>query len=91
MGQRDFFDLLVTPFFNKILKHFYVVHNHPNNCCGIVNLGGILAPRVFELTLLRKDRGNSISFCQQFPHPLDGPNLVDREELTLPKNWFMQN
>jgi FkbM family methyltransferase len=86
-AQRNFFTI-VEVFFQKLLLNFHVVHNHPNNCCGIVNIGGFLAPRVFELTLLRKDRASSDGFCNVFPHPLDKPNLIDIENLTLPANWF---
>ena len=46
-------------FFDRLLSLFHVVHNHPNNCCGLVDLGGFLMPRVFELTLLRKEPGAS--------------------------------
>jgi hypothetical protein len=86
-GEPIFFRVAET-FFEKLLKHFYVIHNHPNNCCGLVNLGGFIAPRVFELTLLRKDRSEPKGFCNQFPHPLDGPNLSDRDDLILPNNWY---
>ncbi len=87
-GQPDFFNMVVNPFFNKLLKHFYVLHNHPNNCCGIVNIGGVLAPRVFELTLIRKDRCNPVGFANLFPHPLDRQNVLCNADITLPDNWF---
>lgn len=79
---------LVEAVFNKLLKHFHVVHNHPNNCCGLVNMGGIVAPRVFELTFLRRDRANPMGFCKTFPNPLDSPNLRDRQDLALPAIWY---
>ena len=86
-GQPNYFEIVET-FFCKLLNHFYVLHNHPNNCCGLVNLGGVSAPRVFELTLLRKDRAKVLGMCNQFPHPLDRPNVLDRGDLYLPQNWF---
>jgi hypothetical protein len=86
-GQLSFFSFIET-FFNKLLKNFHVVHNHPNNCCGLVNLGGVIAPRVFELTLLRKDRAGIKGFTNSIPHPLDRGNLTDRADLVLPSNWF---
>jgi len=85
-SEPNFFKV-VDAFFQKLLKHFIVIHNHPNNCCGIVNLGGFLSPRVFELTLLRRDRAHSLGNCETFPHPLDRPNLMDRPDLLLPNNW----
>lgn len=86
-AQKNFF-AIVESFFHKLLMNFNVVHNHPNNCCGIVNIGGFLAPRVFELTLLRKDRASSDGFCKVFPHHLDKPNLIGNADLVLPANWF---
>jgi hypothetical protein len=88
-GQPVFFHCVDT-FFQKLLKNFHVVHNHPNNCCGLVNLGGVVAPRVFELTLLRKDRAIVEGFCKTFPHNLDRANLVERGDLILPTNWYQQ-
>ena len=90
-GQPDFFNILVNPFFTKLLKLFYVLHNHPNNNCGIVNLGGVLAPRVFELTLIRKDRSIPIDFANQFPHPLDRQNSPYFTDIVLPDNWFTRS
>lgn len=84
-----YFDLVETVF-SKLLKHFHVVHNHPNNCCGLVNMGGIVAPRVFELTFLRRDRATPLGFCDAFPHPLDRPNLEDRQDVALPAIWYRE-
>ena len=82
-----FFDIAETVF-AKLLKYFHVVHNHPNNCCGIVNMGGVLAPRVFELSLIRRDRAFPAGHQDSFPHALDRPNLVDRPDLILPEAWY---
>ena len=89
-AQKVFFEIVET-FFEKLLKYFYVIHNHPNNYPGIVNMGGIEAPRIFELTLIRKDRVNQIKYSDRFPHPLDSPNVTDRPNIVLPKNWFLSN
>jgi len=86
-GEVAFFRV-VENFFKKLLMDFCIVHNHPNNCCGVVDLGGFLAPRVFELTLLRKDRVVDGEYRFDFPHPLDRPNLLDRPDLILPRNWY---
>lgn len=87
-GVRDFFNMLVAPFFEKLLKKYFVVHNHPNNCCGLVNLGGVIAPRVFEITLIRKDRARNLGYRCDFPHALDRPNLLNKPDLALPSNWY---
>lgn len=86
-GDPRFFQM-VAAFFLKITRHFWVVHNHPNNCCGLVSLGGFLAPRVFELTFLRKDRADPLGYCDLFPNTLDRPNLARQADLVLPPNWF---
>ena len=86
-GEPLFFQV-VEDFFGKLLIDFCIVHNHPNNCCGIVNLGGFLAPRVFELTFIRKDRIKQQEHRSDFPHMLDRPNLLDRPDLPLPPNWY---
>jgi hypothetical protein len=78
----------VSTFFAKLTEDFHVVHNHPNNNCGSVTAGGFLLPRVFELTLLRKDRSDALGFVEDLPHPLDARNILDMPELKLPKEWY---
>ena len=86
-GAHCFLEV-VEAFFEKLLRHFHLVHNHPNNCCGIVNLNGFFAPRVFELSFLRKDRSAAEGYATNFPHPLDAPNIANRDDLILPANWY---
>ena len=86
-GHPPFFRT-VEAFFAKLLQHFYVVHNHPNNFCGVINMGGFEAPRVIELTFLRKDRSDTLGFCDEFPHPLDAPCAPSYKELPLPTDWY---
>jgi hypothetical protein len=87
-ASAAFFEIVET-FFNKLLKHFYVVHNHPNNNEKIINIGGVEAPSVFELSLIRKDRVKKIDYCLQFPHALDRPNIPTKPDIVLPRNWFL--
>jgi hypothetical protein len=79
---------IVEAFFEKILAKFWVVHNHPNNHGFTLDLGGFLAPQVFELTLIRKDRTETLGFRRDFPHFLDRACLGSRIDLALPGNWF---
>jgi hypothetical protein len=79
---------VVTTFFEKLLEDFYVVHNHPNNNCPFIDADGILMPTVFELTLLRKDRTIALGYCDQFPHPLDQPNVLNKPDRPLPDGWY---
>ena len=82
-----FFEIAKSTF-QKLLRDFMVIHNHPNNFCGVVNMGGVIAPHVFELTFLRRDRAVSLGPCDKFPHPLDRPNRSERPNLVLPENWY---
>jgi len=79
---------IVEATFDKLLEIFYVVHNHPNNAMGVVDLNGFLAPRLFEMTLHRKDRVKEIRGLSTLPHPLDRPNLLDRQDLYFPPDWL---
>ena len=85
-GQSAFLSI-VAPFFDKILSYHHPVHVHPNNCCGIVDINGVLAPRVFELTLLRKDRATITGYVDSFPNPLDRANIL-LPDLVLPESWY---
>ncbi len=78
---------LVEATFEKLLNQFYVVHSHPNNAMGIVDLNGFLAPRLIEITFLRKDRVNSIYGYANLPHKADRPNLLDRPDILFPNDW----
>jgi hypothetical protein len=78
---------IVEAFFTKLLANHAPVHIHPNNCCGLVDLNGVVAPRVFELTLYRRDRALTNMVATTFPHPLDRPN-INRADLVLPSNWY---
>ena len=75
-------------FFTKLLQDFHVVHNHPNNNCQFLQAEDVFMPTVFELTLLRKDRAAPKGFCDQFPHPLDQPNVLDKPDRPLPEGWY---
>lgn len=86
-GHPQFYRI-VDAFFARLLKDFHVVHNHPNNFCGSINMGGIEAPRVIELTLLRKDRSAALGYCDVFPHPLDAPNVQSYKDIHLPEVWY---
>jgi len=88
-GQMHFFNIAEN-LFDKLLEFYYVVHNHPNNNDGLIDLGGFSVPRTFELTLLRKDRSCPYGFCSKFPHPLDRRNVLHCDDLTLPQGWFIQ-
>jgi len=83
---KDFF-YIVESVFKKLLKNHTVVHCHPNNAMGIVNMNGFKFPRVFEMTLYKS---NLIKNKERalLPHPLDKANVDYFDELEFPDNWI---
>jgi hypothetical protein len=64
-GQINKFDQIVMEFhhpfsnneisvFDKINTNHYLIHFHPNNCCGTRHHNGVIIPNVFECTYLHK-------------------------------------
>jgi hypothetical protein len=86
-GHPRFFEL-VEAFFEKLQRHFHIVHLHPNNNRGLVNLGAIQCPEVFEITLLRKDRSDASDFVAGLPHELDSSNNPRLDNLNFPRPWL---
>lgn len=82
------FRMLFKRCFDKLLTHFYVVHLHPNNCCGEVSSRGVAMPRVMEMTLYNKARQPRGAYTQEFPHALDVDNVTGKTALPLPKCWY---
>ena len=81
-GSRSIVNIDVM--LSKLLRHFAVVHIHPNNCCGSVTRHGIEIPRVLELTLQRLDRDPSFTSQQvRLPHPLDIDNAPKKPSISL--------
>lgn len=79
---------LINTSFAKLLKHFRVVHIHPNNCSGALRVGQLCVPPIMEFTFIRNDRIGVMEPTVQFPHPLDRPNVKTRRDVRLPECWF---
>jgi hypothetical protein len=79
------FNKIANAFLGKLLNLFNIVHIHPNNCEPLTNINGCLVPPVLEITLLRKDRFNSVIPNYVIPHPLDFPNSRDYINFQLPE------
>lgn len=80
---------LAQVMFEKLLRHHFCVHIHPNNCCRVLEHYGIELPEVLEFSFYRKDCfKDSDGHRLDFPHPLDGPNNVKKPDLVLPKGWI---
>lgn len=88
-GLPHCFDEMVMTLFDACLDRlgriFHVVHAHPNNVATPLRYGDISIPYLLEVTLLRRDRANELGPAQNFPHPLDWPNVSGRPDLMLPE------
>lgn len=64
--------------FNKINKHFVLVHIHGNNCCPTQVHHGVVTPQVFECTYIHKRfvRKPYQLNTEPLPSPLDMMNVV---------------
>jgi len=77
------FDQIYSPFFNKLLGEFDVVHLHPNNCCGTWLYGSLEFPRIIELTLHRKDRSKYLHPKASSRNALDFPCVESKQDMSL--------
>lgn len=87
LAAPDYF-AYVSLLMEKLTQDFVVSHIHPNNWRQPVSIRGVLVPPLVEVTLLRRDRVIDLSPRNDFPHLLDRPNLTDRQEVALPREWF---
>lgn len=79
---------LIEATFRKLLRHFHIVHIHPNNICPSTVRGDVEIPPVMEFTLVRKDRGSTPKpHPGPFPHPLDIDNVPHLPSVRLPLIW----
>lgn len=85
---QDSFEF-INLIFKKITKYFDVVHSHPNNCEKPYIYGDFEIPPIMEITFLRTGRGQNKNKPLRFPHPLDMPNIQDRDDYPLPKCWYI--
>ena len=74
--------------FRKILKHFEIVHIHPNNCNKPEKFSRYEIPPIMEFTFLRKDRIRNYRSNNVFPHKLDRPNRPHLPDYVLPQCWY---
>jgi len=84
-GHSDFLNI-VDATFTKILNTHFIVHSHPNNAMGLVNLNGLISPRIFELTLLSRTRSAPGGLAVT-PNPLDYPNVTNMPNLNWSQCW----
>jgi hypothetical protein len=83
LKNRWAFEQIYSPFFDKILNNFDVIHAHPNNCCGVWSYGEVEYPRLIELTLHRKDRGKDLTPKKTSRNEMDQPCVASNRDLSL--------
>lgn len=69
----------------KLNETHYLIHLHPNNCCGTTNFNNINVPNVLEFTYIRKDLVSSKEIdLSPIPNPeLDRPNIPNQNEISF--------
>jgi hypothetical protein len=85
--DRFAYKTVFKPCFEKLLRHFYVAHIHPNNAGGLVEADGVQVPMLMEFTFHNKNRVSGVTERRDVPHALDCNN-VPGEALPLPKVWY---
>jgi len=85
-----YFQQIIKPVFEKILKDFDVAHIHPNTSCGYFEFHSVKFPKFAEFTFYRKDRvllaGGGLAPAP-VPHALDTLTKASDE----PKEWVFTN
>jgi hypothetical protein len=62
----------------------YMVHLHPNNCCGTQIIDGRAVPNLFECTYIHKRYISTPQFnTEALPMAIDMPNLPNKPDITI--------
>ena len=81
--NRQLYDIAYYTF-RKLAETHRCIHLHGNNSGGMVMLGGLPFPRVFELTYIRRDAASFYGHSNEpIPGPLDRPNNPALPDLYL--------
>lgn len=68
----------------RLSNLFYLVHMHPNTCCGTSMFDGHLVPNVLECTYIRKDLCKNVHVTRtSIPTPLDMKNNPNSSDIIL--------
>ena len=82
LGDDGFFEQ-AWRVFSLLTRHHVVTHLHPNNCCGVELVQGVVIPRLIEITFLRRDRASFVKSHDPIPSVLDYPNVSYHPEIIL--------
>ena len=73
----EFHSAYKTEPLKRLAKTHWLVHIHPNNCCGTSVINGIEVPNFYECTYIRKDLCSNLEFNKTpIPSSLDQPNVI---------------
>ena len=68
---------------NNLKTAFEVVHVHGNNSAGMTKIGGRILPYVVEVTLINRDRYETVAARDVFPTAIDTPNDAKKKDYYL--------
>lgn len=74
--------------FDRLLRHFVIVHIHPNNAGPVERVDDLEIPTIMEFTLIRRDRVTERHPVSGMPNPLDAPCLPSLRDVALPTVWW---
>lgn len=61
----------------RLAKTHWLVHVHPNNCCGTTLINNVEVPNFYECTYIRKDLCTNLTYNKvPIPSNLDQPNVI---------------
>ena len=73
----EFHSAYKTEPLKRLAKTHWLVHLHPNNCCGTSVINGVEVPNFFECTYIRKDLYSNLEYNKvSIPSNLDQPNVI---------------
>lgn len=84
--------ILYRAIIEKLTRHFYIVHIHPNNAFPSVVRDGIDVPPLLEITLLNRNRVySSLTRPAKLPHELDEKTVPNNKEVVLSDLYSWSN
>lgn len=87
IGDENTNKILIS-ILRKISKYFYVVHIHPNNCCGTHYISKFKVPSVLEVTYINKKNADRKDGLCTIPNQLDSKNVQKKDDIILSEYWI---
>ena len=88
LRSKFFFDMF-SHLIDKLSKHFYFCHLHPNNTGKIKKIGNYNIPDIIEFTLINKNRVNfTPKNYSKLPNKLDKKIDQKKKDIFIDKNFY---